>query len=155
MPLVPAEFALSKNLYAVHPQFLFLNERHYPRDKNTREYNVYAKAIWFRRRPNGDIAAFFGTMWDDVTLPKDAGRGPEIQDFIDQYHGYRYAAEPMFSWDGQQFRHDSKQTRDDPRWQAREPDAQAALAAYPALPEGYLGWYRIELDPLLRAMRGR
>lgn len=90
-------------------------------------------AVWFRRK-NGINQAVVGELWDSQwTIPKDA-----VQ-FLEQHEDGRYGGRPFARWDGTNFWCAGQ----DPEENARYLELlKPMLAAFPAIPDGYDGWWR-------------
>lgn len=132
-------FVQSHRPYAVDMSSLH-TEAHL-RDDGSAYYSGRIDAVWFRRRSAGYGAhrrivttACAGHLWDyQDTGPAD----PE--QFLKQHDDGRFGGRCESRWDGERF------------WSASQsPEATAAhlellrpmLAAYPACPDGYSGWWR-------------
>jgi hypothetical protein len=92
----------------------------------------HVNAVWFRRK-NGVTAACVGTMRNyQRPAPGD------ITEFLTEFTDGRYGGNCEGRWDGTGY------------WGAENPETIAAhlellrpmLAAYPAIPAGYDGWWR-------------
>lgn len=119
-----AEFVLSHRPYAVDLAGL----------KTTGHGRATLDAVWFRRR-RGVTVACVGRLWDHQRPdPVDAA------EFLTRHDDGRYGGDCLGRWDGARY------------WGAQEPDVAARhlellrpmLAAYPAAPAGYDGWWRFE-----------
>jgi len=88
-------------------------------------------AVWFRRQ-SGVLRACIGTLWD-IQAPPPA----DAAEFLARHDDGRYGGDCDGRWDG------------DGYWGAERPETVAAhlsilrpmLAAYPAIPSGYDGWW--------------
>ncbi|WP_228981442.1 hypothetical protein [Streptomyces sp. DH12] len=89
-------------------------------------------AVWYRRR-NGSTVACIGHLWDiQRPLPTSAA------EFLARHDDGRYGGRCEGRWDGAWY------------WGAQEPAVmeqhlevlRPMLAAYPAVPPGYDGWWR-------------
>jgi len=118
-----AKFLMSKRLYAVAPDSLTLAAK---------TYHVSVRAVWFRRK-NGVTAACIGQLWDfQRPAPVDAA------EFLRRHDDGRYGGHCEGRWDGTRY------------WGAQEPEVveqhlallRPMLAAYPAAPPGFDGWWR-------------
>jgi hypothetical protein len=126
------KFVLSRRPYAVDLGSLSTSE-------TTDSSNVYGsvRAVWFRRRRAGysgpmRTVACMGELREYQPPPRDA------QQFLEQYDDGRYGGDCKARWDGETL------------WapEATEGQRQAFLAVlepmlknYPALPEGFDGWW--------------
>lgn len=89
---------------------------------------LYVDAIWAGRK-NGRTTASFGHLW---------GRYPSIEEFIEKID-MRYGGTSFAKWDGETLITPSGVTE---TLHAQYVDMlDAALRAFPAVPEGYDGWY--------------
>ena len=95
-------------------------------------YQGRITAVWFRRR-QGRTVACIGTLWDlQDTAPVNA------VEFLERHTDGRYGGDCDGRWDGERY------------WGAQEPDViqehlallRPMLEAYPAIPDGYDGWWR-------------
>ncbi len=124
-------FVLSHRPYAVDLSSL----------RMTSDAQVRINAVWFRRRNRVTIACV-GYLWDfQKPAPADTA------EFLHRHSDGRYGGSCAGRWDGERY------------WGAQEPDIierhlrllRPALAAYPAVPVGYDGWWRfakcLELKP--------
>lgn len=126
------KFLISRKPYAVDLGSLRISDVRTRYDGAT----VYAgriDAVWFRRR-RGVTVACIGQLWDFQTgePPTDAA------EFLRRHDDGRYGGDCHGRWDGDRY------------WGAQQPDTieqhlallQPMLAAYPAIPAGYDGWWR-------------
>lgn len=90
-------------------------------------------AVWFRRK-NGINQAVVGELWDaQDTIPQDA-----VQ-FLEQHEDGRYGGRPFARWDGTSFWCAGQ----DPEENARYLELLKPMREnFPAIPDGYDGWYR-------------
>jgi hypothetical protein len=95
-------------------------------------YQGRIDAVWFRRRKSVTVACV-GTLWD---LQDDEPVNAVA--FLARHTDGRYGGDCDGRWDGAHY------------WGAQEPAEiqrhldllQPMLAAYPAIPDGYDGWWR-------------
>lgn len=89
------------------------------------------RAAWFRRR-RGVLIASTGILWDfQVPVPADA------LEFLRRHDDGRYGGDCQGRWDGERY------------WGAQEPEVigehlnllRPMLEAYPAVPDGFDGWW--------------
>lgn len=118
-------FVMSHRLYAVDPASLVV------REPDAERSHARIGAVWFRRR-DGITAACVGHLWDHQATPRDAA------EFLARHDDGRYGGTCEGRWDGERY------------WGAQEPDVierhlallRPMLTDYPAVPEGYDGWWR-------------
>lgn len=125
-------FLISRKPYAVDLGSLRGRREDSPQGVNPYYFDGRIDAVWFRRKA-GITAACIGTLWDlQHPEPADAAQ------FLQQHTDGRYGGRCEARWDGTGY------------WGAEEPDVVAEhlgllrpmLANYPAIPDGYDGWYR-------------
>lgn len=124
-------FLISNRPYAVDlSSFRVTSENAYPDGR--RSYWCRVDAVWFRRR-HGVTAACVGNLRDlQDERPTDAA------EFLDHFTDGRYGGDCEGRWDGDNY------------WGAGAPDVierhlallRPMLANYPAIPDGYDGWWR-------------
>lgn len=123
-------FLISQRPYAVDLPSLRTSTNDYPDGRTS--YNCYLDAVWYRRRKGVTIACV-GTLWDiQDERPADA------VEFLARHDDGRYGGDCKGRWDGERY------------WGAQEPDVierhlallRPMLAASPAIPDGYDGWWR-------------
>lgn len=122
-------FLISKRPYAVDLGSLRITERQGQRNPY---YEGRIGAVWFRRA-KGVTYACVGTLWDfQDQRPADAVA------FLKAHTDGRYGGDCKGRWDGTRY------------WGAQEPEIAARhlallrpmLDAYPAIPDGWNGWWR-------------
>lgn len=157
MPIIPAgEFRRSKKLYAVKQDGLivdtlhndFTGHRQVNRQDEVVHHHMYKlPAVWFRKRSNGSMAAFVGTLWDSK-----GGWGQEnavapftdVQSFLNEYENARYGGTPLGCIDENGGRWWAKEYADDySKQEAVTPLLQQMLVNFGEVPEGYQGWYAL------------
>lgn len=120
--ILETRFAISRRPYAVD-----LSSLHTSGDSDAQ-----INAVWYRRR-NGATVACVGHLWDiQHPLPKDAA------EFLARHDDGRYGGRCEGRWDGENY------------WGAQQPAEiqrhlellRPMLTAYPAIPDGYDGWWR-------------
>jgi hypothetical protein len=87
-------------------------------------------AVWFRRK-SGVTAACTGRLWGHAPGPVDAA------DFLAKWTDGRYGGDCAARWDGRTL---WSLLPEDERARAKEL-LTAMLATYPAIPDGYSGWW--------------
>lgn len=123
-------FLISQRPYAVDLSSLRVETR--TRMSGPDYYSATIDAVWFRRRKSITVACI-GELWDFQDERPTDGRM-----FLEQLTDGRYGGRCAARWDGTGY------------WGAEAPDVAAAhlevlrpmLAGYPALVEGYDGWWR-------------
>jgi hypothetical protein len=123
-------FRISQRPYAV--DLTTLRGGMQPRQDGGEYYQGRIDAVWFRRR-KGVTVACIGTLWDlQDEKPADAVT------FLERHTDGRYGGDCDGRWDGKSY------------WGTGTLDEQARhlavlrpmLDAYPAIPDGYDGWWR-------------
>lgn len=125
-------FLISRRLYAVDLSTLSGSRTDTPNGRNPYYFGGRVNAVWFRRK-QGVTAACLGTLWD-LQHPEPA----DALQFLAQHQDGRYGGDCDGRWDGERY------------WGAQEPAMieqhlallRPMLAAYPAIPAGYDGWWR-------------
>lgn len=122
-------FLISQKPYAVDLNTLRTAEK--TRVDGSHFYFGRIDAVWFRRK-QGVTVACVGTLWDfQDTLPTTG------VEFVERHTDGRYGGDCDGRWDGERY------------WGAQHPKTieehlallRPMLAAYPALPSGYDGWW--------------
>jgi len=123
-------FLISNRPYAVDLSSLRTSTNEY--EGGRKSYNCYLDAVWYRRR-KGTTIACIGTLWDiQSEHPANAA------EFLIRHDDGRYGGDCKGRWDG------------DTYWGAGAPSVierhlallRPMLANYPAIPDGYDGWWR-------------
>jgi hypothetical protein len=125
-------FLISRRPYAVDLGSLQGERINSPQGRNPYLFDGRINAVWFRRR-NGVTVACLGELWD-LQYPEPA----DAVQFLRQHEDGRYGGRCEARWDGRGY------------WGAEQPDVAAEhlellrpmLANYPALVDGYDGWWR-------------
>lgn len=116
------KFLISKRLYAVDPASLTHDSNGF----------VRVRAVWFRRKDRV-TAACVGEL-RDLQRPAPV----DVPEFLRRHDDGRYGGDCLGRWDGTRY------------WGAQQPEIIEAhlvllrpmLAAYPAIPPGFDGWWR-------------
>lgn len=124
------KFLISQRPYAVDLDSLRGGMR--PRQNGSEYYQGRIDAVWFRRR-KGVTVACIGTLWDlQDERPVDAVA------FLKAHTDGRYGGNCDGRWDGQSYWGNGTLAE-----QARHlAILRPMLDAYPAIPNGYDGWWR-------------
>jgi hypothetical protein len=125
------KFLISKRLYAVDLASLTV-EPDGERYDGTPMATCRLGAVWFRRT-SGVTRACIGTLWN-IQAPPPA----DVAEFLAAHDDGRYGGDCDGRWDGENY------------WGAQKPETieqhlailRPMLAAYPAIPPGYDGWWR-------------
>lgn len=99
-------------------------------------YSIRAEAIWFKKT-RGVVAVHIGSVWDSFVQENP----PTLDQFIAEYSTARYGGDVLALWDGSRFW--SNHVRDRDEQDALIKRLDVFLSAYPALPSGWLGWYKM------------
>lgn len=127
-------FLISRKPYAVDLNSLRGSRTETSRGRNDYSFSGRIDAVWFRRR-KGITVACIGELWDLQHPEPTTGR-----EFLEQHEDGRYGGDCIGRWDGESY------------WgnvtleQQREHLAVLVpmLANYPAIPEGYSGWWTFQ-----------
>lgn len=125
-------FLISRKPYAVDLSSLRGKSEDTPQGSNPYYFDGRIDAVWFRRKA-GVTAACIGILWD-LQYPEPA----DATQFLEQHADGRYGGRCEGRWDGTGY------------WGAEDLDVQQQhleilrpmLAGFPAIPDGYDGWYR-------------
>lgn len=118
-------FVLSRNPYAIDLSSL----AYQPGDRLAR-----CRAAWFRRR-RGGIIACIGTLWD---YQREAP--PDTATFLRRHIDGRYGGNCEGRWDGDGYWGESNLGIMGEHLEVLRP----MLDAYPAIPDGFDGWWRFQ-----------
>lgn len=123
-------FLISRRPYAV--ALGTLRGGMHPRQSGGEYYNGRIDAVWFRRRA-GVTVACIGTLWDcQDERPADAVA------FLQAHDDGRYGGHCDGRWDGQSYWGNVTLAEQEQHLAVLRP----MLAAYPAIPAGFDGWWR-------------
>lgn len=149
MPLnVAQKYVASKKLYAVNPsQFEVIERERDVQGTLVTTWSYVLPAVWFRKRSNGRMAAFVGSIWDHSS--NQAGR-PEgfrwsYSDFVELVGTARYGGTPEgcvdeagIAWWGNGAQNDAEFQ------QSWHPVLHEMILNRPALPAGFEGWFTLD-----------
>ena len=122
-------FLISQKPYAVDLNTLRTARKE--RQDGSAFYFGRIDAVWFRRK-QGVTVACVGTLWDFQDAQPASAR-----EFLERHTDGRYGGDCDGRWDGERY------------WGAQHPETieqhlallRPMLSAYPALPDGYDGWW--------------
>lgn len=126
-------FLISQKPYAVDLNSLHTT-RHEAEQDGREYYNGRINAIWFRRR-RGVTVACIGTLWDLQHTEPSTGR-----EFLERHDDGRYGGDCDGRWDGTGY----WGAQDLTVMQAHLDVLRPMLAAYPAIPDGWDGWWTFQ-----------
>jgi len=147
LSLVTRSFIASKKLYALDlDSFEATVEETRTRDDGVEftSFNYHVNAVWFRKRRNGRVAAFYGTVGDrNTTLPNHKAPSHlwDLNEFLMYSDNGLSGGRPLGCWDGQGTWWDSQVADDFQEQQRVLPMLQDMLNNHPDTPAGYTGWY--------------
>lgn len=138
LTLVP-EFRISQRLYALNPASFVVTADPSQVQQGTQFtlYSMKAQAIWFKKS-KGKVAVHIGRVWDY----RAQDHVPTFDEFITQYSTSCYGGSVLALWDGSRFW--SNDVRERAEQDALIERLNAFLSDYPRLPQGWLGWYKME-----------
>jgi hypothetical protein len=123
-------FLISHKPYAV--DLTSLRTQEHTRPDSSHFYSGRINAVWFRRR-RGETVACIGTLWDfQNTSPAD---GPA---FLAAHDDGRHGGDCDGRWDGTSYWGNVTLEQQEQHLAILRP----MLANYPAIPDGYDGWWR-------------
>ena len=125
-------FAISKKLYAIKRD-TFVATYSGDTQKGEPMYRVSVDAMWFRRKQGIEVISK-GKLGDLAV-----GKEWDIDDFIANVSTARYGGTPFGSWDG----YDVIGVTNYEAIVALVKELDPILDAYPDVPVGYEGWYKI------------
>ena len=126
------KFLISRKPYAVDLSSLRGSRTSTPQGRNDYTYNGTINAVWFRRR-RGVTVACIGHLWD-LQHPEPA----DAHQFLEQHTDGRYGGDTHGRWDGDSYWGNVTLAKQ----QRHLAILQPMLANYPAVPDGYDGWWR-------------
>jgi hypothetical protein len=125
-------FLISRRPYAVDLSSLRGDTAPTPNGRRPSSFDGRINAVWFRRK-QGTTAACIGTLWDlQYPTPADATA------FLLAHEDGRYGGDCEGRWDGDSYWGNVTLTVQEQHLATLRP----MLAAYPAIPAGYDGWWR-------------
>lgn len=125
---------ISRKSFAVDLGSLRGGRTETPQGRRPYVYRGLVDAVWFRRR-RGVTVACIGDLWD--------GQHPEPADarrFLKQYDDGRYGGDCAGRWDGDSYWGNGPLTEQEQHLAVLRP----MLANYPAVPDGYDGWWTFQ-----------
>ncbi|MGW0904965.1 hypothetical protein [Streptomyces sp. NPDC002853] len=126
------KFLISRKPYAVDLNSLRTQE--HTRQDGSHYYSGRVNAVWFRRR-QGVTVACVGTLWDFQDQRPVTGR-----QFLQQHDDGRYGGDCIGRWDGESYWGNVPLTVQEQHLAILRP----MLANYPAIPDGYDGWWTFQ-----------
>jgi hypothetical protein len=125
-------FLISRKPYAVDLSSLRCTTVPTPQGRRASYFDGRIDAVWFRRR-RGETVACIGTLWD---LQDDE---PETaRQFLERHDDGRYGGDCEGRWDDQSYWGNVTLAEQERHLAILRP----MLENYPAVPEGYDGWWR-------------
>jgi len=151
MPIVPVQkFVASKKLYAIDPASFEVQESSFTDPNTGVEYlswHYTVKAVWFRKRSNGKLAAFIGLLGAGSTnRPNSNAKSTQwtFEDFIEGYNSARYGGHPYGCVDVEGGMWWSKEYSDDAaKRNVAAPFLTTMVANFPAAPAPFSGWFKL------------
>lgn len=134
------KFLISRRPYAVDLDSLRTRREETPQGRNPYYVDGRIDAVWFRRRGTGYgpdrrivTVACIGTLWDlQDDEPADA------VEFLERHTDGRYGGDCLGRWDGDSYWGNVTLEQQERHLAVLRP----MLANYPAVPDGYQGWWR-------------
>lgn len=124
-------FLISRKPYAVDLTSLTGSRRDTPNGRNPYSYDGRIGAVWFRRR-KGVTVACIGTLWD-LQYPEPA----DARGFLERHDDGRYGGDCEGRWDGVSYWGNVTLAEQERHLAILRP----MLANFPAVPEGFDGWW--------------
>jgi hypothetical protein len=125
------KFLISRKPYAINLSSFRQSER--DPEKTWAWYTV--DAVWFRGRKNEPVACI-GTLRDIIDDPEPA----DAADFLSRFDDGRYGGDCHGRWDGDSYWGNVTLAEQ----QRHLAILQPMLANYPAVPDGYDGWWTFQ-----------
>ncbi|MFE0692868.1 hypothetical protein [Streptomyces sp. NPDC058869] len=129
-------FLISRKPFAIDLNSLRGHRTDTPQGRNPYYYDGRINAVWFRRR-HGITVACIGDLWD-LQHPQPA----DARQFLEQHQDGRYGGDCHGRWDGESYW--GNVTLEEQ--QRHLTILQPMLANYPAIPEGYDGWWTFHTE---------
>ncbi|MFE3629514.1 hypothetical protein [Streptomyces goshikiensis] len=126
------QFLISQRPYAVDLSSLDGTLRDTPQGDHPHYFHGQVNAVWFRRR-HGITVACIGMLWDhQPDQPADAHA------FLKRHDDGRYGGDCKGRWDGTSYWGNGTYEQQQEHLAILRP----MLASFPAVPQGYDGWWR-------------
>ncbi|MEU6979651.1 hypothetical protein [Streptomyces sp. NPDC046371] len=125
-------FLISQKPYAIN--LGTLRTQQHTRPGGSHFYYGSIEAVWFRRKQGVNVACV-GTLWDFQDGKPTTGR-----DFVERHTDGRYGGDCAGRWDGTSYWGNVPLSVQEEHLAVLRP----MLAAYPALPDGYDGWWTFQ-----------
>lgn len=124
-------FLISRRLYAV--DLSSLTTQAHQREDGSPYYRGRIRAAWFGRK-QGVTRACIGTLWDS----QDGEPTTDPAEFLARHDDARYGGDCYGRWDGESYWGHATLAEQEKHLAVLRP----MLAAFPAIPPGYDGWWR-------------
>lgn len=124
-------FLISRKPYAVDLSSLRGSRTQTPQGRNEYYFGGRIDAVWFRRR-RGETVACIGELWD-LQYPEPA----DAVQFLTQHADGRHGGDCIGRWDGESYWGNVTLDQQEQHLAILRP----MLANYPAVPEGFDGWW--------------
>lgn len=128
-------FRISKSPYAIKLDSLVISSSGDPAQAQVVSHRIEIDAVWFRRR-SGITRAVIGTLWDYQTGTRPTG----VYDALGRHVDGRYGGAWIARWDGTAYVSENPQPPE--LVETHMAILRPMLDNYPAVPEGYQGWWR-------------
>lgn len=139
------KFVISKKPYAIDRDSFEVNlaSTSGASDPQLVMWKYKIQAIWFRKRSNGRLAAFSGTL-SSLSTNRNGGTEWSLEDFIAKFDEARYGGDPWGCWDGKGAWWSKTAADDYELQQELLSEYKSMLENYPNIPDGYDGWYQLK-----------
>lgn len=128
------KFLISRKPFAVDLSTLRGSRTDTPQGRNPYYFSGRIGAVWFRRR-KGVTVACIGELWD-LQHPEPA----TARQFLEQHEDGRYGGDTHGRWDGDSYWGNVTLAEQNRHLAILQP----MLANYPAIPDGYDGWWTFQ-----------